>query len=374
MIKIHYLDKDFSFYMDLSTWLPDYCSLTSISIDKMSNHSKFSQKSDIIIINPEYTGSTIELLQPLLQKFHGIPIIFVSDSISLPFVVSMIKNGAYSFFHKRKDKSMLIECIKEILYESPCIENSSDLNHHSLSGIIGNSNPINKLKRDILDYSGNNLNILINGETGTGKELTAKALHAQNFKNKNSIVAVNCGAIPENLIESELFGTKKGAYTDAVDKIGIFEKGHGSTIFLDEIAELSKPAQVKLLRVLENGFFTKVGSTTEEHSVFNLISATNKNLKEQVNLGLFREDLFYRITSLVLHIPPLRERKEDIYDLSCYFLNEINPNKKISQRSIVKLLEYKWPGNIRELKQTIIRAEYLSKDKEKIDPSHIIFY
>jgi|GEM_PF-1161025 len=373
MINLHHLDKDKSFYKDLCTWLPNYCTLSPMTIESIDSFSHLNQDTDIILIDPDYTGISIELLQPILLKLQPIPIIFISESISLPFVVSMIKNGAYSFLHKKKDKSMLIECIKEILYKNPVEKKISYINHHSLKDIIGKSNPINKLKKEILDYSGTTLNVLINGETGTGKELAAKALHTQNFSNK-SLVAVNCGAIPENLIESELFGTKKGAYTDAIDKPGVFERAHGSTIFLDEVAELSKSAQAKLLRVLEDGTYSKVGDTGELKSDFNLISATNKNLKDLVEMGLFRSDLYYRLTSLVMKIPPLRERKEDIFDLSNHFLEQIGSNKKITQGAVMKLIEYKWPGNIRELKQTIVRAEYFSKEKETIDRKSIVFY
>ena len=191
---------------------------------------------------------------------------------------------------------------------------------------------------------------------------------------KKSMVAVNCGAIPENLIESELFGTIKGAYTDSINRSGLFEQADGTTIFLDEIGELSKSAQVKLLRVLEDGIFTRVGDSSENKSDFNLITATNKNLKSEMIEGRFREDLYYRITSLVINIPPLRERKEDIFDLSKFFLNELNSQKQISQSAVLKLLKHSWPGNIRELKQTIIRADYMSAKNTSINRNHIVFY
>ena len=188
------------------------------------------------------------------------------------------------------------------------------------------------------------------------------------------MITVNCGAIPENLIESELFGTAKGAFTDAKDRKGFFERANASTIFLDEIGELSQTAQVKLLRVLESGLFTRVGESKEIKSEFSLITATNKNLKDEVNSGKFREDLYYRITPLIINVPPLRARKEDIYDLSIHFLAKIGSTKKLSTSALNKLLEYKWPGNIRELKQTIERAEILSKNNDIIDLSHIVIY
>ena len=373
MIRIFYLDKDLAFYNDLKTWLPDYCILLPVNMDSVENDLPLKCKTDILLINPEYTGINPEYLKSILQKLHNNRVIFIADSISLPFVVNMVKSGAYSFFHKRKDKSMLIECIKDILYAMP-IDDDNNLEHHSVKNIIGNSQSAKTLKNEILNYKGMSLNILIHGETGTGKELTAMALHIQNYQKKNAIVTVNCGAIPENLIESELFGTRKGAYTDARDRTGLFEKAHDSTIFLDEVAELSKSAQVKLLRVIEDGSFSKVGDSKVIKSDFNLITATNKNLKNEVVAGRFREDLFYRITSLVINIPPLRERKEDIFDLSKYFLKEVGSKKELTRGTVLKLLDHKWPGNIRELKQTIIRAEYLSRNMDVIIPDHIVYY
>lgn len=374
MINIFYMDKDPLFYDDLNSWLPDYCFLHQIDIDSIDNLPVFNHISDILLINPDYTGNSLELLKPVLQQLYNIPVLFISESISLPFVVSIMKSGAYSFLHKKKDKSILIECLKEIIYECPEEEDIFDCDVSSIKNIIGNSKPTKDLKRKIINFNRNNLNIHLYGETGTGKELTAKALHNQMHRNNESMVIVNCGAIPENLIESELFGTAKGAFTDAQNRSGLFEKADGTTIFFDEIGELSKSAQVKLLRVLEDGRFNRIGDSTERKSKFNLITATNKDLKKEVSKGRFREDLYYRITSLIITVPTLRERKEDIYELSQHFLRELNSGKRFSQRAVLKLLDYTWPGNIRELKQTVIRAEYLSKEQRSIKQKHIVFY
>jgi transcriptional regulator with PAS, ATPase and Fis domain len=374
MINIFYMDNDPLYYIDLSSWLPDFCTINQITVKSIDHFPVFNHITDILLINPEYFGNSTETLMPVLQKLHNIPVIFISETISLPFVVYMVKNGAYSFLHKKKDKSIIIECIKEILYKSPEKDETCNIDYSSIQGIIGNSIPVKNLKNEIISFKGHNLNVHLYGETGTGKELTAKALHNQSFQQEKSIVTINCGAIPDNLIESELFGTAKGAFTDAQNRSGLFEKANGTTIFLDEIGELSKTAQVKLLRVLEDGIFSRIGDSTERKSDFNLITATNKNLKTEVREGRFREDLYYRITSLMITLPTLRERKEDIYDLSLYFLNELGSSKKLSQSAVLKLIEYKWPGNIRELKQTIIRADYLSKEKKSIDPNHIIYY
>lgn len=374
MLTIYYIDDDPLFYNDLSCCLPNYCLLKQVSVESIAELQPLKPLTDIVLINPDYIGINNNFINSLLDTLINIPVIYISETISLPFVVSMVKNGAYSFLHKKKDKSILIECIKGVLYKCPIEDDISSYDCSTLKNIIGNSKSIISLKKEIINFRGYALNVHLHGETGTGKELTAKALHRQNFKIRKSMVAVNCGAIPESLIESELFGTIKGAYTDAINRSGLIEQADGTTIFLDEIGELSKSAQVKLLRVLEDGIFTKVGDSSEKKSNFNLITATNKNLKKEMIEGRFREDLYYRITSLVIKIPPLRERREDIFDLSNFFLDELKSPKKISQSAVLKLLNHSWPGNIRELKQTIIRADYMSGNKLRINKNNIIFY
>ncbi len=230
------------------------------------------------------------------------------------------------------------------------------------------------MKSNILKFSDVNANILIHGETGSGKELVARAVHFNNSTIKNKLVTVNCSAIPENLIESELFGTKAGAFTDARNRIGLFEQGHMGTIFLDEITELTLSAQAKLLRVIEYGFFTKVGDSVETKSNFKLITATNRNIKNEVKMGRFREDLYYRISPLIIMVPPLRARKDDIVDLSIHFFKLFESSKKLSPSALMKLLKHEWPGNIRELQQTILRSIVFSDKNPLIDSSHIVFH
>ncbi len=374
MIDIHFIDDDVSYYTDLKIWLPDYCNFKKIKIEEMENIESFINNITFILINPNCLFDKNDYINILIKYLNKISVIFVSDEISLPFVVDVIKSGACDFFQKKRDKSLIVDSIHKILLDQMApVYINSDLNHKSLQGIIGQSNSIIKLKNDILEFCENDINILLQGETGSGKELTANAIHSYN-NNDNSIIAVNCGAIPENLIESELFGTIKGAFTDAQNRKGYFEKANGGTLFLDEIAELSLTAQVKLLRVIESGHFFKVGDSNIMKSTFRLITATNKNLKDEVNAGRFRDDLFYRITPFIIDIPPLRKRKKDIFDLSIHFLKNNKSIKKLSNSALVKLLHHKWPGNVRELKQTIFRANLLSKKEKIIDAKHIVFY
>ena len=210
--------------------------------------------------------------------------------------------------------------------------------------------------------------VLITGESGTGKELIAKAIHSNGIRKTKSMVSINCGGIPENLLESELFGYKKGAFTDAIkDKPGLFEEAHEGTIFLDEIGELPLSLQVKLLRVLQEEEITPLGATASRKIDVRIIAATSRDLKKESEEGRFREDLFYRINVMSIHLPPLRERRGDIPLLVGYFIDLFNRklNKNIeglSSQSMSSLIGYDWPGNIRELENIIERAILLAKD------------
>lgn len=374
MFRIFYLDRDPVYYEDLLSWLPDFCSLHQLNIlDMEKKHPAFDPNRDVLLINPDYTGSSSSFMEELIGKIHPVPVLFLSETISLPFVVSIIKIGAHNFLHKKSDKSMLIENIKNLLYQNPVV--CDDLcDDDFLSAIVGSSSPVINLKKEIIRLGANDMNIHLCGETGTGKELAARALHDSRIGESRKLIAVNCGAISQNLIESELFGTRRGAFTDARERQGIFECANGSTIFLDEITEMPRQAQVKLLRVLEYGTFTRVGDTKEIKSNFHLITASNRNLREEVEKGNFREDLFYRITSLILQIPPLRDRKEDLGELSAHFLRNMKCRKKISVNAMNKLIDHKWSGNIRELKQVITRAVHMASESRTIDTAHIEFY
>lgn len=373
MIRIFYLDKDPLYYQDLICWLPDFCSLHELILSDLENESiPLHWENDLLIINPELSGNNREFLIKLIQKVNPVPVIFLSEVVDLPFVSFIIRAGAHSFLNKKEDKSILIETIKNILYDVP--DEISETNEDSLSDIVGSSQKIFALKNDIRRLKSSTMHIHLTGETGTGKELAARAIHKYRLGFNKSLLTINCGAISENLIESELFGTKKGAFTDAIERTGVFEEANGSTVLLDEVSELTKQAQVKLLRVLEYGTFNRVGSSKEIKSNFQLITATNSNLKNEVNVGNFREDLYYRITTLIIRIPPLRERIEDLQELSTHFLLKINSSKKLTAESLQKLKDYSWPGNIRELKQVITRADHFAEKKSYIEPKHIVYY
>ena len=244
--------------------------------------------------------------------------------------------------------------------------------------IVGNSNKIERVKKIVETVAKSDSTILFRGESGTGKELFAKAVQSLSSRKNNPFVTINCAALPDNLIESELFGYEKGSFTGAMNsgKDGLFKEAHGGTLFLDEIGELSMVLQAKLLRVLQEGVIRKIGSTKEENVDVRIIAATNKNLEEMIKQGKFREDLYYRLNVIPIVIPPLRERLADITSLVnlfiCKFNKKLNKEIKGAELSFInKLLQYNWPGNIRELQNVIERAMNLC-DGEFISSQNLI--
>lgn len=235
-------------------------------------------------------------------------------------------------------------------------------------GIIGKSKEVKDLIDAIIQIASSDITVLINGESGVGKEVFARAIHGYSKRSVNQMVNVNCGAIPEGLLESELFGHKKGAFTGAVEnRKGYFEIADGSTLFLDEIAEMPLTTQVKLLRVLETKEFMRIGGETTIKVDVRIIAATNKDLQKEVDARRFREDLYFRLKAVTLTIPPLRKRKEDIPELAFYFLenfckNNNIPVPKLTDEALEILINYQWPGNIRELKNTIETAAALNRN------------
>lgn len=243
--------------------------------------------------------------------------------------------------------------------------------------LIGQSEKLKKLKRDIFCVKDKNCKVLIYGESGTGKSLVAHLIHESSPLKDRQLVSVNVGALQKDLIESTLFGSVKGAFTDAVDRKGLMSLADRGTLFLDEIAELPVSCQAKLLRAIDEGVYRKVGSDKEEKISCRFIFATNQNLKELVKAKLFREDLYYRIAEFCINVPSLRERKEDILLLAEYFLQETNSKSYLDKKYFTreakeKLLQYEWPGNIRELK-TAVNVSTIYSQSSKIYPGDIQF-
>jgi two-component system response regulator PilR (NtrC family) len=291
--------------------------------------------------------------------------------------IEAMKFGAYDYIHKpfKIDEIRLV--VKSALEKRKLIGEVSILRDkirttYELGNIFYKSSKMQELLRLIPKIAQGNSNILITGESGTGKEFVATALHNLSPRKERNLVAINCSTFPEGLLESELFGHMKGAFTGAVyNKQGLFEIADGGTMFLDEIGEMPVSLQSKLLRVLENGIFRRVGGTGDIKVDVRIVAATNKNLTEEIASHRFREDLYYRLNVIPLHIPPLRERKEDIPLLVDHFVSKFSENRrKISADALKLLVNYPWRGNIRELENVIERV-LLMTDKEEITASDI---
>jgi two-component system, NtrC family, response regulator GlrR len=306
----------------------------------------------------------IELMERIHQIAPEIPIIILTAHGTIDTAVEAMKRGAYSFLTKPFDRRELILQIKNGLEKSSLSREVRQLkalvgDRYGFENIIGKSKKMQEVMERAAKAAETDSTVCIYGESGTGKELIAKSLHLLSSRKDNPFVAMNCAAIPEGLLEGELFGYEKGAFTGAVKaKRGYFSQAHGGTIFLDEVAEMPESMQVKLLRTLQEKQFYPLGGEKLINVDVRILTATNKNLEEEVKNGRFREDLFYRIFVIPIHLPPLRERKEDIPLLVDHFIKKYaNKLKKVingvSAPTIQRLMSYSWPGNVRELENTI---------------------
>ncbi len=332
------------------------------------------EEIDLVLLDlnlPDMSG--IDILRQIRQLQPNILTIIMTGFASVESAVEAIKLGAYDYI-KKPFKADAIKLITKLALETQALKKTvSELIEQKLQGksiesIVGESPEISNVKTQIVEYARHDsATVLITGQSGTGKELVASALHHLSSRRDKEFIEINCASIPENLLESELFGYEKGAFTDAkASKAGLLEKADGGSLFLDEIGEMSPLLQAKLLRVIENKKFMRLGSTKELSSDVRIIAATNKNLKDAIANKNFREDLYYRLNVLRIEMPPLNSRDKDIVLLANYFLKSFAKkfNKKItgfSNEAIALLLRYEWPGNIRELKNIVERICILQK-------------
>lgn len=329
---------------------------------------------------PELSG--IQALKTIKQKAAHIPIIVFTAYGSNEKPIEAMKAGAFDYLEKPFEidefLSVVGSAVEQYKKMSSMEENPEDEPDSDWPAIeqqiVGSSKQMREILKMIGKIAPKDTTVLIQGESGTGKEVIADALYRHSNRSNGPFIKVNCGALPKSLLESELFGHEAGAFTGAKKRrLGRFELADGGTIFLDEVNALSAPTQIKLLRVLQNFTFERVGGEKTIKTNVRVIAATNKNLKQEVENGNFREDLFYRLNVLNLAIPPLRERLDDIEPLVKYFLKKYSPNKKIltSAEALDYLKAYHWPGNVRELENIIERATVLMKGEilEKSDLS-----
>lgn len=321
----------------------------------------------------------IEVLTEVKSNFPQTTFVMISGHGDLQTAVQAMKLGAFDYISKPPDLNQLLTTIRKALQPQTSIENQPSVKENSPKKstnspkMIGESAAIMKIRQMIDKVANTEARVLITGANGTGKELVARALHYQSDRNSFPLVEVNCAAIPSELIESELFGHIKGAFTSAVkDREGKFEAANKGTIFLDEIGDMSLSAQAKVLRALQENKITRVGSDKDIKVDVRVIAATNKNLKEEIAQGRFREDLYHRLAVILIQVPSLNERREDIPLLIDYFTKEIarqqNASPKEFDPEAIQLLQsYNWTGNIRELRNVVERLIILSDSKITTD-------
>lgn len=321
---------------------------------------------DIIILDIKMPGrSGLEGLPDFKQNHPDSPIIMITAFHDMDSTIGAMQLGATEYIHKPIDINELNDAVNNALNRSEAMKNDLEIaprDQTDKSSMVGRSRMMKEVFKTIGLVASQPVTVLITGESGTGKELAARAIHNASDRSDGTFVAINCAALVETLLESDMFGHEKGSFTGAVGRqMGKFELANNGTIFLDELGELSQTIQAKLLRVLQEKEFTPVGSSVSKKTNARVIAATNVNLEDKVRTGAFREDLFYRLRVVTIEMPPLRERTEDIMPLVQVLLGRINKELKrnisrLSQSTMTAFLNYDWPGNVRELNNILMKA------------------
>jgi DNA-binding NtrC family response regulator len=331
---------------------------------------RFNEKSyDLVLCDikmPKLDG--IEFLEKAKMTNPDIPIIMISGHGNIDTAVEAVKKGAFDYISKPPDLNRLLITLRNATEKQELVTQTKVLKRKvsKVQQMVGESGPIQKIKDTIEKVAPTDARVLITGENGVGKELVARWIHEKSNRNTGPMVEVNCAAIPGELIESELFGHEKGSFTSAIkQRIGKFEQANGGTLFLDEIGDMSLSAQAKVLRALQEGKITRVGADKDINVDVRVIAATNKDLLKEVDDKNFRLDLYHRIGVIIIHVPSLNERREDVPSLVNYFLETIaeeygQPKKQIDKKAMDALQEYNWSGNIRELRNVVERLIILS--------------
>lgn len=329
------------------------------------------QAFDLVLTDLRMPGvSGLELLRSIAKENSSVPVVMLTAFGTVSDAVEAMKHGAVDFLSKPLRRETILKCVQDTLAGKGATQES-----RPRLQLLGGCASITQIKKTIRMLARTSASVLIEGESGTGKEIVAKTIHAESGR-AGRLVSVNCGAIPESLLESELFGYEKGAFTGAVgSKLGLFELADKGTLFLDEIGEMPASLQVKLLRVLQDGMFFRLGGTSQLKADVRIVAATNNELKKRILEGKFREDLYYRLNVVALTLPPLRERGEDILLLADYFFEQAREtygkkNMALSPAARLAISAYPWPGNVRELRNCLERTLVLH-DGEWIEPLHL---
>jgi DNA-binding NtrC family response regulator len=378
MAKILVIDDERSIRNTLKEILEYEKHEVEVAADGMSGLELLNNKTfEIALLDikmPEMDG--MEVLTKINDTFPELPVVMISGHGNVDTAVSAIKLGAYDFIEKPLDLNRIMVTIKNALDKSDLVKETKTLRKkiNKKFDMIGESPAIQQIKTMIERVAPTEARVLITGGNGTGKEVAARWIHEHSNRASGPFVEVNCAAIPSELIESELFGHEKGAFTSAnKQRKGKFEQAIGGTLFLDEIGDMSLSAQAKVLRALQENKISRVGGDKDIKVDVRVIAATNKNLEEEIKENRFREDLYHRLSVILIHVPSLNERKEDIPLLADFFINQIcneygSPMVEITQEALTELQNINWTGNIREFRNVIERLLILSNDKiEKSD-------
>jgi DNA-binding NtrC family response regulator len=347
----------------------------TVAVDsgKQALETLSSGKFDMMISDVRMPGLTgLETLRLARKEYATLPVLLVTAFTDVRDAVAAMRDGAVNYLAKPIDLDELLASVRQAIG----IPESAPLRYNEEKPlpdyVVARSPLMQAVFRDASLIAPSETRVLITGESGVGKEIVADVIHAWSPRAAGPMIKVNCAAIPETLLESELFGHEKGAFTGAhIQRIGRFEEADGGTIFLDEIAEMSQPLQAKLLRVTQGGRFQRVGSNREVRTNARILAASNRVLEDEVKAGRFREDLFYRLNVVELNVPPLRERREDILPLAGRFIEELTKGRARFSDTVAACLErYPWPGNVRELRNAMERAVLLSRS-ELVLPEHL---
>jgi len=371
------VDDDKNMRRSLSTMLTDEGYAVRAAESAEEALKLLAQEIFFMVITDARLGgmSGYDFLAKIQNQWPELPSLMITAYATPKLAVEAIKAGAMDYLSKPFEPEELFHAVARCAERHKLLAENAALRARagesfSLEQIVGDSPKMRELRQLIRTVAPTDARVLVLGESGTGKELVAGALHALSKRRKENYVRINCAAIPETLLESELFGHEKGAFTGALkQKLGRVEEADGGTIFLDEIADMGKPLQAKLLRFLEDGTFTRVGGTEELRVNVRLVAATNRDIVQAIAAGEFREDLFHRLNVVQFHLPPLRERGEDVRLLAEHFLKIFRAtlNKNVSgftSTAHQKLLSHRWPGNVRELRNVVERALILETGRE----------
>ncbi len=372
--KILVVDDELIVRESLGGWLERDGHTVDKAASGEESLEKFEKtRYDIILLDIKMEGmSGLEVLKRVKEIDPDVSVVMITAYGSIPSAIEAMKSGAYEYLLKPFDPDELMVLIEKIRKHQAERRETQFLREQykertRFENMIGQSIALQGVFDLIESVAPTDSTVLINGETGTGKGLAARAIHTKSRRGQGPFVVVNCGAFPEHLLESELFGYQKGAFTDAkITKKGRLELAHGGTLFLDEVGEISTRMQIDLLRVLEDHIFYRVGGTQPIEADFRVIAATNKDLERAIKEGTFREDLYYRLNVIAFTMPPLREHKEDIPLLAEYFLHRFaqetnKPVNQIGREALDEMMLYDWPGNVRELGNAVERAVVVGK-------------